>query len=205
MDLWGTIAKERQALADDLSGLDDTKWKTQSLCDDWTVLEVLSHMASTPEVTAINFFPKLAGAGFSLNKLSAKQVARISAEGPAGVLALFKSRVSSRKAPPGPKETWLGETIVHAEDIRRPLGIKHSYADEALQVSANFYMKSNLVIGGKKRAAGLTFKATDSTWAAGSGPEVSGPLASIVLAIAGRKAALGDLSGPGVESLSARF
>jgi uncharacterized protein (TIGR03083 family) len=205
MDLWGTIAKERQALADDLSGLNDTQWKTQSLCDDWTVLEVLAHMSSTPDTTAFNFLPKLAGAGFSLNKLSAKEVARISAGGPASVLAKFKSSVSSRKAPPGPKETWLGEAIVHGEDIRRPLGIKHSYADEALAATAAFYMKSNLVIGGKKRAAGLTLKATDTNWSAGSGPEVSGPFASIVIAIAGRKAGLEDLSGSGVEVLSARF
>jgi hypothetical protein len=36
------------------------------------------------------------------------------------------------------------------------------------------------------------------------GPEVTGPLASIILAITGRPAALDDLSGEGLDTLRAR-
>ena len=69
---------------------------------------------------------------------------------------------------------------------------------------ADFYRGSNLIIGGKKRAAGLTFRATDTDWTAGSGPEVAGPALSIVMAITGRQAAFADLSGDGVDVLSRR-
>jgi len=80
--------------------------------------------------------------------------------------------VSSTKHPPGPIDSWLGEVLVHCEDIRRPLGLSHQYPADAVSQTADFYRKSNLIIGGKRRAAGLTFKATDSDWSAGDGPAV---------------------------------
>jgi hypothetical protein len=93
---------------------------------------------------------------------------------------------------------------VHSEDIRRPLGIKHAYpADAAVQV-ANFYKGSNLIIGAKTRIAGLTLRATDTDWQHGQGPEVSGPMMSLIMAMTGRKAALVDLSGDGVPMLARR-
>ena len=35
-------------------------------------------------------------------------------------LRAYRQVVDRTSAPPGPMETWLGETIVHGEDIRRP-------------------------------------------------------------------------------------
>jgi uncharacterized protein (TIGR03083 family) len=108
------------------------------------------------------------------------------------------------KHPPGPADTWLGETIVHSEDIRRPLGIKHAYPTEAVVRVAEFYQGSNLLIGSKRRIAGLALRATDTAWAHGAGPEVSGPILSLVLAMTGRKAPLEDLEGDGVAELRTR-
>src|SRR5438552_18223440 len=105
MDIWATIAKERQALADDLAGLDEQQWATRSLCGGWSVRDVLAHMTGTAETTPVNFLPKLAGAGFKLSKLSDKNIARISK---GDVLARFRSRVTSKKHPPGPTDSWLG-------------------------------------------------------------------------------------------------
>jgi hypothetical protein len=99
---------------------------------------------------------------------------------------------------------WLGETIVHSEDIRRRLGIKHDYPAEAVVRVADFFKGSNLLIGSKRRIDGLTLRATDAEWSHGTGPEVSGPILSLVMAMAGRKAALDDLSGEGVSTLRSR-
>ncbi len=202
MDIWGTIAAERRALADDLAAIKETDWTKPSLCDGWTVRDVLAHMASTPTTTPFNFLPKLAASGFSLDKMSEKEIAK---RRDTDVLAEFRSSASSRKSPPGPKDTWLGEVIVHGEDIRRPLNISHSYPGEALAAVAAFYSKSNLVIGGRKRVAGLKLSATDTGWSGGQGAEVSGPMLDLVLAIAGRKAALAGLSGPGLKTLESRM
>jgi uncharacterized protein (TIGR03083 family) len=204
-DLWTMIAAERRALADDLDGLSAKQWSTPSLCGGWSVRDVVAHMTATAEMKPPAFFPKLIGAGFSLNKLSEKEIARRTKGDPSTTLERFKSRIDSRNHPPGPTETWLGETVVHAEDVRRPLGIAHDYSPEALAAVADAYRKSNLVIGGKKRVSGLKLSATDTGWSAGQGAEVSGPMASLVLAIAGRRAALDDLKGDGVKMLAARM
>jgi hypothetical protein len=51
---------------------------------------------------------------------------------------------------------------------------------------------------------GLKLNATDVDWSEGIGPEVKGPLASIIIALTGRKAGLADLTGDGVATLSGR-
>jgi hypothetical protein len=45
---------------------------------------------------------------------------------------------------------------------------------------------------------------TDAEWSHGTGPEVSGPILALVMAMTGRKAALDDLSGEGVSTLRSR-
>jgi uncharacterized protein (TIGR03083 family) len=101
-------------------------------------------------------------------------------------------------------DSWVGETIVHAEDIRRPLGIAHTYAPAAVRTVADFYKGSNLLIGAKNRIAGVALRASDTDWSHGSGPEVMGPLLSLVMAMTGRKAALDDLECPGLGVLRSR-
>jgi hypothetical protein len=73
-----------------------------------------------------------------------------------------------------------------------------------LTTVANFYKGSNLIIGAKRRITGLTLQATDTDWTHGSGPLVSGPMLSLVLAMTGRKPALVDLGGDGVTLLRSR-
>jgi hypothetical protein len=75
---------------------------------------------------------------------------------------------------------------------------------DAVVAVADFYKGSNLLIGAKKRIEGVTLKATDTDWSHGSGPEASGPMLSLVMAMTGRRAALDDLAGPGVDTLRRR-
>ena len=98
----------------------------------------------------------------------------------------------------------LGEVVVHGDDIRRPLGISHHTPEAALAIVADSWKKTNILIGTKKRIAGLRLKATDATWAYGDGPEIEGPFQSLVLAMTGRTQVLGDLSGAGVSVLTGR-
>lgn len=204
-DIWPTIHAERQALADDLSGLPEAQWQTPSLCKGWTVHQVLAHLVATARMTPPRFLARFAGAGFNFERFTTRQVAAESADGPAATLAAFRSVQDRRTAPPGPKASWLGEAFVHAEDIRRPLGIAHTYpTDEVIRV-IRFYANSNALIGGKRRVAGLTLRATDADFGLGSGPLVDGPAISLLLATAGRRSALLELTGPGVEVLQNRL
>jgi uncharacterized protein (TIGR03083 family) len=202
--IWPTIHAERKALADDLADLTDEQWATQSLCSEWNVHQVLAHQLSAAKMTPPKFFIRLAAAGFNFNNYAARQVAAESAGGPAATLAAFRAAEPRETAPPGPKDTWLGEVFVHGEDIRRPLGMTRSYPLPQVARAIALYARSNAIIGGKTRVAGLTLKATDTDFSVGSGPLVQGPAISLLLAASGRKSALDELTGPGVETLRER-
>jgi uncharacterized protein (TIGR03083 family) len=204
MDIWPVVHAERKALAADLRGLDAGDWARPSLCGDWTVRDVLAHMTSGARLTPPAFFGQLIGSGFSFGKVQEKGVAAQRGASPADTLANFESVLTSVKHPPGPTATWLGETIVHGEDIRRAVGIKHAYPAGAIVAVADFYKGSNLLIGSKTRIAGLTLRATDADWSHGTGPEAKGPILSLVMAMTGRKAADDDLAGDGVATLRSR-
>jgi uncharacterized protein (TIGR03083 family) len=204
-DPWPTIHAERRALVADLEPLTEAQWATPSLCAEWSVRDVLAHMTATAKTTPIGFFTRFAGSGFRFNAMVAKDVAVEVGATTADTLGRFTAQLTATSHPPGPIDAMLGEAILHGEDIRRPLGIAHSYPPEAVARVADFYKGSNLLLGSKKRIAGLTLRATDVDWSTGTGPEVSGPALSLLLAMTGRRAGLDGLSGPGLATLQSRM
>ncbi len=203
-EVWPVIQAERKALAAQLEGVSEAAWESRSLCSEWTVRDVLAHMTATTRLSAASFFPKLIGSGFSLKKMQARDIARERGLSGHETLARFTAELDSTGRPPGPIETMLGEVLVHSEDIRRPLGFSHAYQPEIVMQAADFYKRSNLIVGTKKRIAGVTLRATDGDWSHGDGPSVQGPMLSLLLAMTGRKAALDDLTGEGVAVLRSR-
>jgi uncharacterized protein (TIGR03083 family) len=204
IDIWPVVHDERAALAADLAPVAEEQWETPSLCEGWTVRDVLAHMTATANMTPAAFFPKLIGSGFSFDKVQAKGIATERGASSTDTLSRFEAVIGSEKKPPGPKDTVLGETIIHSEDIRRSLGLRRQYSDEALVEVADFYKGSNLIIGTKRRIDGVSLRAIDTGWSHGSGPEVTGPMLPLLLAMAGRKGALDELSGDGVATLRER-
>lgn len=203
-DLWQTVAAERGALADDLSGLTDEQWQTPSLCVGWTVHDVLAHQCGTADMNPAKFVVRLASAGFSFPRFADRQVDRYRGADPAETLATFRRLQHSTSAPPGPKTSWLGEVIVHNEDIRRPLGIEHESPPDAVRQVIDFFKGSNTLIGTKNRIADLRLQATDQDWSHGAGPLVEGKLIDVLLAATGRAAACDRLRGDGVTTLRLR-
>jgi uncharacterized protein (TIGR03083 family) len=206
IDIWPVVHDERAALAADLTSasLGEDQWSGPSQCEGWSVRDVLAHMTATANMTPAAFFPKLIASGFSFDKVQQKGIAAERGASGADALSRFQAVVGSEKKPPGPKDTVLGETLIHAEDIRRSLGMQHAYPDDALVEVADFYKGSNLIIGTKRRIDGLALWATDTGWSHGTGPEVTGPMLPLLLAMAGRRCALTELSGDGVATLRER-
>lgn len=205
MDVWQAIAAERATLVERLATLPDDAWSKPSLCTGWSVRDVVAHMISTAGMTPVTFVGRLASSGFSFARMTSREIARIGANAtPADLVAALRARVDSRDAPPGPAPTWLGETIVHGEDIVRALGGYGDHPVENVVAVADFYQGSNLLIGAKRRIEGVTLRATDTSWSHGSGPEVHGPILAVVMAMTGRKTALDDLKGDGVALLRSR-
>jgi uncharacterized protein (TIGR03083 family) len=204
-DLWALIHPERKALLDDVAGLDDEQWNTPSLCAGWTVRDTLAHLASAAKMTPGRYIIGWVSSGFRFNAMNEKGIVAQRGATPADTVAAFKSQLAATTHPPGPLQAMVAEAVLHGEDIRRPLGIKHAYAPDTLVVVGNFVTGGIGFLGGKRRSAGLKLTPSDAEWTHGDGLEVSGPFASILIALTGRRAGLADLSGDGVPTLTQRL
>ncbi|HEU0240414.1 MAG TPA: maleylpyruvate isomerase family mycothiol-dependent enzyme [Micromonosporaceae bacterium] len=205
MTTWDMIKAERAALVEALAALPSDAWDAPSLASKWMVRDVVAHMIATAQMNPPKFVGAMMGAGFNFQTMTAKRIADVKARrSDADLVDTYRSLVGSRSAPPGPAPSWLGETIVHGEDIFRAFGAYRAHPAEHVVTVGNFYSKSNLLIGAKRRIEGVTLRATDTNWIVGMGPEVSGPAVALVMAMTGRKVALDDLTGPGVEILRSR-
>jgi len=203
-DTWRYIHGERVVMTESLASLSGEQWAAPSWCEGWSVQETAGHIVAAAEQTPLNFYKELAQAGFKFNVFTERGAKRVSAAGPDELVRRLGARTTTTNHPPAPVMAMLGEIIVHGEDIRRPLGLKHQPPDEALVALADSWKNTNLLIGAKKRIAGVRLFATDVTWSHGDGPEASGPLVSLILAMTGRKGAHADLRGEGVAVLASR-
>lgn len=204
MDTWELIADERARLVEALGKLDDDQWTVPSLCTGWTTKDTLAHLVSTAEMTPPRFVAGLAGSGFSFSRLMARNVATVGADPVPRLLERLEARVHSRNAPPGPTGSWLVETLAHGEDIAYPTSTTIAHSPEALVAGAESAKGTQPLLGAKKRVAGLRLIADDHDWSTGAGPEVRGPLRTLLLAMVGRPPVLDDLRGEGVAELRAR-
>jgi uncharacterized protein (TIGR03083 family) len=203
-ELWRSIHTERAHLIDSWIGLTSEQWSAPSLCGGWSIQDVAGHLVGGAEQTPANFFIELAQAGFSFDTFTDRGAKRIGAAGPTELVRRLQARTTTTNHPPGPTSAMLGEIIVHGADIRRPLGLRYDYPAPALVEVANAWKNLNLIMGTKRRIAGVTLKANDVEWTHGEGPEVVGPMIAIVLAMAGRTDAHRDLSGEGLATFTSR-
>lgn len=199
------IRDERLAFADLLDGLTEEQWATPSLCEDWTVKHIAAHLMIGPTGTMREFAAAMVvgrGRFAAANKAMAHQRAKRSRE---DLVALIREQAGSEFTPPG--LDWhapLADVLLHREDVTRPLGLPSDRPVSVWELVLGF------LVGPKGRRgfvrAGLpelTYAATDLDWTHGTGHVVSGPAASLALAIGGRPAALMDLEGPGLDTLAA--
>jgi uncharacterized protein (TIGR03083 family) len=203
-ETWQHIHAERAALADTLEGLGPEQWSAGSWCDGWSVHVTAGHVLAAAEQTVPNFYKEFVLAGFRFDVFADRAARRLAEVPPEDLVRRLRARTTTTNHPPAPVVVMLGEIVVHGEDIRRPLGIAHEVPADSLTAVADNYVKTNLLLGAKRRIAGLRLRATDVDWAHGDGPEVNGPLTSLILAMSGRTPALGDLDGEGLGVLTGR-
>ena len=203
-DVWPIVHAERAALIADLEHLDAAQWEEQSLCEGWTVHDVAAHLVDTARTTRLGFVAGLARARFDFHRQNARGVQRHRGASPQETLEQLRRVASRRSTPPAPLDSRLVEQVVHGEDIRRPLGITHSYPQEAVLRSLRLQARTSAAFGGARElVSGVRLTATDADVAIGEGPDVTGPALSLLLAVSGRRVALADLDGPGLPALTA--
>ncbi|MFJ6147843.1 maleylpyruvate isomerase family mycothiol-dependent enzyme [Streptomyces anulatus] len=203
-EVWRMVHAERAALVDDLARLDAGQWDAPSLCAGWTVRDVAAHLVDTARTTRIGFVAGLVRARFDFDRQNARGVERERGASPQETLGRLRRVVSRTTTPPAPLDTRLVEEVVHGEDIRRAVGLVRSYPQEAVFRALRLQARTPVSFGGaKETVASVRLTATDADLSIGAGPEVTGPALSLLLAVSGRRAALGELDGPGLSVLAA--
>jgi len=200
-DLWPAIRAERAALAADLADLTDAQWASPSLCRDWTVEEVVAHLTAAASIGRWRWIASMLGARFDPAVHNARRLAEHRGATPAETLERFRAVVDSTVAPSGHTAAWLGEVVVHGEDVRRPLGLPSPTTVAMATAVAEFYASRDFAVPSRSAVAGLRVEATDGPFATGAGPLVAGPTLSLVMAMAGRHTHLADLTGPGASRM----
>src|SRR3712207_2388001 len=184
-DGWQAVAAERTALVADLEWIGVGAWRTPSLCDGLSVEEVVAHLTAGASSGPLRWLAGLARCRFDVDRMVDMRLREQLGGTPSETLARFRGVVDSRTAPSGHVDAWLGEIVVHGEDVRRPLGISHAYAPAALERVARFYVTRDFTVPSKRRSAGLRLEGCDRAVRSGRGPALRGRTAGRVRAQAG--------------------
>lgn len=204
MDIWSATHRARKDLADDLAGLEAAQWKHATLCGAWDVEHVVAHLTAAASVGRWAWIRSIVAAGFRPAVHNERRLREHLGATPQETLDRFRAVIDSTVAPTGDLPAYLGEVIVHSEDIRQPLGLPSRADTDAVTEVARFYFSRDFTVTSKTAVAGVSLRATDSDFSAGDGPEVAGPVLALVMTMAGRRTYLDQLSGEGVALLSSR-
>jgi uncharacterized protein (TIGR03083 family) len=203
-DVWQSIDAERAGLADLLDDLSPAEWEKPSLCDAWLVRDVAVHLTQahmglgTVLIGAVrargSFDRMVRDAALRAAPLSATECAR-----------RLRAMVGSRRTAPfiTPREPLI-DVLVHGQDITLPLGRTRSMPTTAAAAAAQRVWDVGFPFRARRRLAECRLAATDTDWAVGSGAPVEGPIAALLLLVTGRRAALDQLTGDGVDTLRRR-
>lgn len=203
--LWSWAHAERAALARDLADLDEKQWAARSLCGRWNVEEVVAHLTAAASTGRARWVASAVAAKFNFDLHNDRRLAEHLGATPTETLARFHAILTSTTSTFGPIEAWVGEVLIHGQDIRHPLGIKHQTNIDATTAVARFLAKGDFTVPSKTTSAGLRLQATDGPFTSGdTGPLVTGTTLALVMAMAGRGAYCEQLTGDGVDTLFAR-
>ena len=148
---------------------------------------------------------RFAAARFNPDRVNAIGVAAYAGYGPDDLL----TRVREHMQPSGPTARFGGQIaltdgLIHHQDIRRALALPRDVPLDRVRAALRFAPGAP-PIGAPKRIRGLRLAATDLDWTTGDGLTVEGPGEALLMAMAGRPAALRELSGPGTPTLAERI
>ena len=206
--VWQAIDTQRAALCDLLAGVDDAQWLQASLCTGWTVRDVAAHLTLQQLGPGAVLGQMVRWQG-SLDRTTAyvarRRATTLTTE---QLIAAIRATIGSRRHIFGVTHLeTLCDILVHSQDIAIPLGHHLDLPADAAAAAASrvLSMRWPQPLPSAKKMTGLRLTATDTSWSAGDGPTVQGSMAALLLACCGRPAALPQLAGDGVATLTARL
>ena len=197
----------RRLLADFFDDLSEEQLDTQSLCQEWTVREVLAHLVMPLTVGLGRLMVRIVRARGSVDRASVAFAAELAQRPVPDLSGLLREYAGKRVPAPGVGPMGqMADGCIHLRDCARPLGLTHDVSVDDWRMVLDWLptRQASLGVVPRGRLNGLALRATDQDWKWGSGEDVTGPSESIAMAVSGRVVALEDLSGPGVRVLRSR-
>lgn len=207
-DVQERTAANRVLLADFFDSLDEEQLDARSLCEAWTVREVLAHLAMPMMVGLGRLALGVVLARGSIDRASGAIATDLARRPVAELTGVLRDQADRRVPAPGVGPMGqMADGCIHLRDCARPLGLGADVAPDDWLMVLDWLptRQAQLGVVPRGRLAGLRLRATDQHWEYGAGAEVSGPSEAVAMAMAGRPAALADLSGSGVELLRGRL
>ena len=197
----------RHALLDDLEGLTNDQWATVSLCRPWTVHQVLAHLVSPFErnlkLAATTLAAERSIDGW-FERLAVEMAERSS--GPE-LIGKLRAKASDRYFPSRLDATSYNDVLVHANDIRRVVGISRPEDPAKVVPALDFVARHPMgrFSSPPSRRSGFGFEATDIDWSTGDGALVSGTAINLLMGLTGRTHPTIELSGAGADRFKANL
>ena len=182
------VAEAFQALANALDDLSPDRVDTPSLCQGWTVRNVLAHMTMAARYSPDEFTARLQAVGFDFTALSNRLAEQDGGLPFDALVKDLRSDVMAHWEPPGGGFAGaLTHVVIHGLDATAPLGLGRTCSDDAMR-----HVLDSLTTGGVHRhfgveVDGLHLRATDLDWSYGSGRPVEAPAHELALMLTSRR------------------
>lgn len=199
------VEAERRDLADFLETVAPQQWDAESLCEGWSVRDVVAHVVSYEGVGAGDLAKRFTRGRFLLNRINAVALQERREREPEALIRLLREHATPRGLTSAfGGRVALVDTLMHHQDIRRALGVPREVPAERLRVALPFALVAP-PIKAAWHVRGVKVVATDIGWSGGFGPEVLGTAEAVLMVMGGRRAVAGELTGPGAPRLVQRL
>ncbi len=200
MEYFAQAADHRRRIADILETLDEAQLATASMCEGWTVQDVAGHLTAGWNIGKLRFIWGVLKERGDFHTANVKFGRQLGARPAAEIAADLRANADDRFTPPGiGSEAPLSDAWIHAQDMFVPLEIDYPVAiDDVMPIVDLMVDPKSRRVRGNDLDEKYSWRATDTDWAhTNEGkPEVTGPMAAIVLALYGRGNCWGVLTGP---------
>ena len=204
VDTMALARAERADLADLLVTLEPEQWDAPSLCTEWRVRDVVAHVFSYDTLSTVALVRRFLAGRLDGDRVNALGVAAFADDSTDELLALVKDHLQPHGLTAGfGGRIALTDGLIHHQDIRRALALPREVPPERVRAALQFAPIAP-PIRARKRIRGLSFVATDLDLLKGNRTSRRRSREALLMATAGRPAALLELSKPGVQALTAR-
>lgn len=201
------VETERLDLCLWLEQLEPSDWETPSLCDAWSVRDVVAHLTLSTRTSVLDFVKGMLRYRGNFERMEAERAsARALDFSSAELIEQLRAHAGSAAHSVGstPLDA-LSDLIVHGQDIARPLQRVRPTSPDRVSLALDHVLASRWY-GAKKRVGDVTLRATDTGFASGtSSAEIHGPAIDLLLVATGRRAGLDTLAGSGLDQIRQRL